>query len=335
MSMDKPKKPKRPGADRRWTLLLIGDHGNVISLKHFKAVVIGLGFLFFFAVVFAIVIFFQNKGTLKQNRDLKKWFAESEKQIEKLRHEKEILMARLVRAEVRAKENDSGNRQIPRKTKGVQPAAPASQATPKSEPAKGVEEKPSVPQTAQRAPAPEPTPPEKEEVEPNISVAVENFKVWRGSENKSLKAQFKIKNTSKGTKPLRVTGRTVVVLKGSDLRKAQWLVMPVVALSGERPSGKRGKSFSILRFRTMNFTSEAPSFSDQFETAAVYVFTKAGELLLEQDFPIKLPPAPVRSAVTPSSQKADGDATPSQKPGADAAESGDATNSLDRMPAVF
>jgi hypothetical protein len=335
MSMDKPKKPKRPGADRRWTLLLIGDDGNVISLKHFKAVVIGIGFLFFFAVVFATLIFFQYKGTLKQNRDLKKWFAASEKQIEKLRHDKEILMARLVRAEVRTKENDNGDRQIPQKMKGVQPAAPASQTAPKSEPANGVEEKPSAPQAVQRAPAPDPTPPEKEEVEPNISVAVENFKVWRESENKSLKAQFKIKNTSKGTKPLRVTGRAVVVLKGGDLRKTQWLVMPVVALSGEKPSGKRGKSFSILRFRTMNFTSRAPSFSDQFETAAVYVFTKAGELLLEQDFPIKLSPAPVRSADTPSDQKADVETTLRRKPGVEAPESGDATNSLDRMPAVF
>jgi hypothetical protein len=335
MSMDKPKKPKRPGADRRWTLLLIGDHGNVISLKHFKAIVIGIGFLFFFAVVFATVIFFQNKGILKQNRDLKKWFAESEKQIEKLRHEKEILMARLVRAEARAKENGNGDRQILQKMEDIQPAASAPQEAPKPEPAKEIEKEPSVPQTAQRTPAPEPTPREAEEVEPAISVAVENFKVWRESGNKHLNAQFKIKNTSKGTKPLRVAGRAVVVLKGEDLRKAQWLVMPAVGLAGDKPTGERGKSFSILRFRTMNYTSKAPHYSDQFEIAAVYVFTKAGELLLEQDFPIKLPPAPVRSEDRPSAQNADNETTSRRKPGAEASESGNTTNSLDRMPAVF
>jgi hypothetical protein len=335
MSMDKPKKPKRPGSDRRWTLLLIGDHGNVISLKHFKAIVIGMGFLFLFAVVFATVIFFQNKGTLEQNRDLKKWFAESEKQIEQLRHEKEILMARLVRAETRVKENANGDRLISQKMKDIQLEASAPQVAPKSEPAEGVEEKPSVPQAAQRAPALEPAPPEKEEAEPAISVAVENFKVWRESGNRNLNAQFKIKNTSEGTKPLRVAGRAVVVLKGEDLRKAQWLVMPAVGLAGDKPSGKRGKSFSILRFRTMNYTSKAPRFSDQFETATVYVFTNAGELLLEQDFAIKLPSAPVRSADTPSAQKADDDTTLRRKPGVEAPESGDATNSLDRMPAVF
>ena len=335
MSMDKPKKPKRPGADRRWTLLLIGGHGNVISLKHFKAIVMGIGFLFLFAIAFATVIFFQNKETLKQNKDLKKWFAESEKRIEKLRHEKEILMARLVRAEARTRENGNGDRQISQKMNTAQPAAPAPQAAPKPEPAKLVEEKPPAPQAVRPSSAPEATPLEKEEVEPAISVAVENFKVAHESGNKNLNARFKIKNTSKGTEPLRVDGRAVIVLKGDELKTAKWLVMPAVGLIGEKPSGKRGKSFSIQRFRTMNFTSNAPHYSHEFETAAVYVFTKTGELLLEQDFPIKLLPAPVRSADSPSAQKTDGDTTSRRKPGADAAESGDAVDSLNSMPSVF
>ena len=341
MSMDKPKKQKRPGADRRWTLLLIGDHGNVISLKHFKTIVMGIGFLFFFAVVFAAVIFFQHKETLKQNKDLKKWFTESEKQIEKLRHEKEILMARLVRAEARTKENGDEGRQNPQNMRDTQPEARAPQAAPKPEPAKVVEEKPPVPQAARPkptptpTPAPESTPPEKEEVEPAISVAVENFTVSRESGNENLNAQFKIKNTSKGTNPPRADGRIVVVLKGEDLRTDQWLVMPAVGLVGEKPSGKRGKIFSIQRFRTMNFTSKAPHHSHQFETAAVYVFTKSGELLLEQDFSIKLPPVPVRSAVTPSDQKASSETITNRKSGAEAPESGDSLNSLNSMPPVF
>ena len=335
MSMDKPKKTKRPGADRRWTLLLIGDHGNVISLKHFKTIVMGIGFLFFFAVVFAAVIFFQHKETLKQNKDLKKGFAESEKQIEKLRHEKEILMARLVRAEASTKENGDGDRQNPQNMKGTQPETRAPQATPKPEPAKVVAEKPPVPQAARPTPTPESTPPEKEEVEPAISVAVENFTVSRESGNDNLNAQFKIKNTSKGTNPPRADGRIVVVLKGEDLRTDQWLVMPSVGLVGEKPSGKRGKIFSIQRFRTMNFTSKAPHHSHQFETAAVYVFTKTGELLLEQDFSIKLPPVPVRSAITPSDQTASSETTTNRKSGAEAPESGDSLKSLNNMPQVF
>ena len=96
LSMNKSKTTKHPGADRRWTLLFIGDHGNVITLKHFKAIVIGIGFLFVIAVTVATVLFFRNQGILNQNKALHKRFADSENKIEKLRHEKEILMARLV-----------------------------------------------------------------------------------------------------------------------------------------------------------------------------------------------------------------------------------------------
>lgn len=333
MSKHKPKKPNHPAADRRWTLLFIGGHGNVITLKHFKAVVIGIGSLFFCAVIFATAILFQHKGTLKQNKDLRKRFTESEKQIEKLRHEKEILMARLVRAEAKTKDNLTESPQITQKMMDPQPAAPLPQVVlnPKPEPAKAVEEKAPVPQAALPTPAPR----ETEETEPDISVALENFKVWRETGDKNLNAEFKIKNTSQGTEPLRVTGRVVIVLKGDDLRTAQWLVMPAVGLAGDKPSGKRGKSFSILRFRTMNFTSEAPSYSDQFETAVVYVFTKTGELLLEQDFSVNLPPARVVSRVAPSAQTDSGEATSSLKGSSETPESGDATNSLNDIPSVW
>jgi hypothetical protein len=333
MSIDKTKKPKRPGADRRWTLLFIGDHGNVITLKHFKAVVIGIGSLFVLAVVFAAVLFIQNQEIHKQNNDLQKRFADSNKQIEKLRHEKEILMARLVRAEVKTKEKIAEEPQIPKKTKAAQarPPSPQVASKPKPKPVKAVEKKSAVPQTA----SPSPPPAETDEDEPVISVAVENFKVSRESYNQSLNARFKIKNTSTGLKPQKVAGRVIVVLKGEGLSIDQWLVMPAVGLAGGKPSGKRGRSFSIQRFYTMNLASKAPNYSDQFETAAVYVFNKTGELLLEQDFSINLPPAPIPSAGTPSTQTASGKRPSSSEPSGETPESGDATDSLNSMPPVF
>jgi hypothetical protein len=236
--MNKSKTTKRPGADRRWTLLFIGDHGNVITLKHFKAIMIGVGSLFFLAVVFAAVLFFQNQGILQQNNDLQKRFADSKKQIEKLRHEKEILMARLVRAEANKKESVAVERPIPQEKKVAQPTAAPPQVASKPKSVEAVKKKPAVPQAA----LPKPAPTETDEAEPVIRVAVENFKVLRESGNKNLNAQFKIKNTSTGTQPQRVDGRIVVVLKAHDLQANQWLVMPAVGLAGDKPSGKRGKS---------------------------------------------------------------------------------------------
>ena len=347
MNIQRPQKTKRPGADRRWTLLFIGDHGNVITLKYFKAIVIGIGTLFIIAVVLAAVLFFQNQETLNQNKALDKQFADSEKQIEKLRHEKEILMARLVRAEARLKENVTPEPKIRAESEPPKPAAPAPPAAPEPKSAKAAENKTAAPQAAR----PKPEPDEAAGAEPVLSVAVENFKVSREADNENLNAQFKIKNTS--PPPQRVSGRVVVVLKGDDLQVDQWLVMPAVGLVIDRPSGKRGKSFSIQRFYTMKLVSKAPNYSDQFQTAAVFVFTKTGELLLEQEFSVQVPPPP--PAVKPSAPKASEEkpsipsaseekpAVPtasekkssSPQPLGEAPESGDASDSLESIPSVW
>ncbi len=133
---------------------------------------------------------------------------------------------------------------------------------------------------------------------PVFSVAVENFIVSHASDRADLNAQFKIKNTSPESQ--KVAGHAVVVLKSKDLPKHKWLVMPAVGLVGDKPSGKSGKRFSIRRFRTMNLTSKTPKHSDKFRTAAVYVYLKSGLLLLEEDFPVELPPLPVADKQTPS-----------------------------------
>jgi hypothetical protein len=334
MNIYNPKKSKRPDADRRWTLLFIGDHGNVVTLKRFKAIVIGAGALFFLAIVSVAVLLFLNKGTLKQNNDLQRRFADSENQIEKLRHEKEILMARLVRAQAKTKENVAGVRQIQKKMKAAEPAAPPPQVASKPKPVKAGQKKPSVLRAAQ----PKPASAETDEAEAVISVAVENFKVSRELENKNLNARFKIKNTS--PEPQRVAGHVVIVLKGNDLQKDKWLVMPAVTLAGDKPTGRRGKQFSIQRFRTMSITSKAPNHSDQFQTAAVYVFTKTGQLLLEKDFSVKLLPAPLTSSDAPSAQTSSsktpsGETQTSEVASGETPPSDDPFNSLTSAPPVF
>ena len=58
MNIHNPKKSKRHDADKRGTLLFIGAHGNVVTLKRFKAIVIGAGALFFLAIVSVAVLLF-------------------------------------------------------------------------------------------------------------------------------------------------------------------------------------------------------------------------------------------------------------------------------------
>jgi hypothetical protein len=58
-----------------------------------------------------------------------------------------------------------------------------------------------------------------------------------------------------------------------------------------RPTGKqRGHSFGINYFKTMRLSTRAPKSPEKFETATVFVFTRQGDLLLEKQYPVKLPP---------------------------------------------
>jgi hypothetical protein len=296
MNSPMPKKSKRPGRDRRWTLLFIGDHGNVITLKWFKSIVLAAGVLFFVAIGAVAVLIFMNKAMLDENQGFRNRIENFQNKIEMLRHEKEILMARLVLAESKVKENAPKSQPSQAELNTDDQITPESQTVSKIETVEANKKMPSVPKTT----LPQPAALESSDIEPVFSVAVENFKVSRVSGSANLNAEFKIKNTSADSQ--KISGHAVVVLKGNDLPKHKWLVIPAVDLVGDRPSGKSGKRFSIQRFRTMRFTSRTPGNSDEFQTAAVYIFIKTGELVLQQDFPIKLPPLPALQSETPSAE---------------------------------
>lgn len=344
MNLNTHKKASRRKADRRWTLLFIGDHGNVITLKRFKAIIFAVGFFFLLAIVLLTVLFWGHQKTQQQYSDLQNSLQHAQQQIETLRHEKEILMARLVLAESKAKEETAEKHEPKESENAAEPVEPEPQKVVAAEPLPELREESSTPESSK----PSAVESQSRETEAIMKVAVENFKVSRESGNKNLMAQFKVKNTSRGYQ--RVDGRAVVLLKGADLNKNQWLVMPAVEFRGEKPSGKRGKSFSIQRFRTMNFRAKAPNHADQFQTAVVYVFTKKGELLLEQDFAITLPPLPAISSEPPAGDTLNREAQsaetrprqptspqkqPQKAPAAPAPLDDDVLESLENAPPVF
>ncbi len=339
MNLDRHKKTRRGGADRRWTLLFIGDHGNVITIKRFKAIIIAVGCLFCLVSAVLAYLIFSNQEARLKNKDLQTRYQQSQQQLETLRHEKDILMARLVVAESKAKEKMVASPSL----KESQTVAKAPDTEPptlgKPKPVSKPRQKSHTAQTRRPKPADNQIP----AAETVMQVAVENFKVSRESDHERLSAQFKIKNTSLGAQ--RAAGKAVVILKGADLKKEQWLVMPSVALAGHKPTGKRGKAFSIQRFRTMNFAAKAPDHTDQFQTAVVYVFDKNGQMLLEQDFAIHLPPLPAVSSQTPAEntparQTQPAKTPPAQKPtpktpAAPATPGDDILDSLEDAPPIF
>ena len=312
-------KPKRTKPDRRWTLLFIGDHGRVITLKRFKGIVFFAALVFVLSIAAIVLLYGHNVSINSKNEKLESSLELYQKRIQTLRHEKEILMARLVLAESRVKESidtapDSespkpwlANKQNePSQKESVEVAAKKDKTPAANPPAK---------------PKPKPEPPDI-----NLSVNVEDFNILKLSDPNKIKIQFKIKNTSPNSQ--RVSGHAIVVLKGDDLKPKMWLAVPPIGLVGGKPTGRqRGGSFSINYFRTMRFTTNKPQSPLDYNKAAVYVYTGKGQLLLEQEFLAEIPEP--RTPVPESSSSS----SPSTSPGSQTTSPGSAATGTGSPPA--
>jgi cell division protein FtsL len=267
--------------ETRWTLLYIGNRGKPITLKRFKTMVLFTLLVICVVIVLAAGLFFWNRNILREKNQLESQLKKLTEQSQELRHERDILLTRLVVAESRALYNQDslpGNQadeESPQRTKQdtkhSEQSAPFVMTTAEA-----------GDQNQQAKVQPGSTPPPS-----GLSVAIEEFKLSVKSANNSLKVQFKIKNTSPDSQ--HVAGHAIVVLKGEDIQQAQWVSLPGLSLVAGKPTGKQqGNAFGISNFKMMRFTASKPPSPDKFQTAAVYVYTQTGELLLEQDFPVNL-----------------------------------------------
>ena len=266
--------------DTRWTLLFIGNSGKPITLKRFKGMVLFTLIVVCVFIALAAGLFLWNRNILREKNQLESHLKNIEKQNQELRHEKDILLTRLVVAESRVPGNQDSmpkNQTVEESPERTEPDAnhaeqsvPLVMTTPKTEGQNQVE----VPSNSD--------PPGS-----GLSVAIENFKLSVRSDNNSLRVQFKLKNTSPYSQ--HVSGHAIVVLKGEEIQQNQWVSLPGISLVEGKPTGsQQGKAFGINNFKIMRFTASRPHSPERFQTASVYVFTQTGELLLEQDFPANL-----------------------------------------------
>ena len=267
-----------PGA--RWTLLFIGNRGKPITIKRFKGMVLitlcGLGLV----IALAVGLYWWNRSILQEKNLLDSKLQELTEQNQELRHERDILLTRLVIAESRALEKQDSvlERQSDEEPPGQTGQViydSASSAPPAVTTANNGDQ---IKVKAQ---------PDAESTAAGLSVAIEDFKLSVKSSNNSLRVRFKLKNTSSDSR--HVSGHAIVVLKGEKIQENQWVSLPGISLVGGKPTGKQqGNAFGIKNFKMMQFTANKSRSPELFQTASVYVFAKTGELLLEQDFPVKL-----------------------------------------------
>ena len=223
--------------------------------------------------------FVWNQKIIMENHDLKDDLGNLNERLDALRHDKDILMTRLVLAESRVQESLDGKIEKPAIDESSNQEQRVSENDDKSSPATAKIEEPPALKQAESQPNGAPTVSE-------LSVAVEDFQILNHSDVQRLKVLFKIKNTSPNSQ--KVSGHAIVVLGGEQ---TNWLPIPWISLVDGRPTGKqRGHSFGINYFKTMRLSTRSPKSPEKFQTVKVYVFTREGELLLEKEYPVKLPP---------------------------------------------
>jgi hypothetical protein len=218
-------------------------------------------------------------------------FRDLKAQIETLRYEKDVLLTKLVLAESRLKQSPLKTPPQASEAKNQPQESVVAEKTVKTVPATGIQKKPPI----EKASSPAST---NSRSDSGPSVAIENFKTYAQPDEKLLRVQYKIKNTSPNAQ--RVAGHTIVVLKGEQLRQNQWLTIPRISLSNGKPTGRqRGHSFGISNFKTMRIKTKLPKSPEIYRKASVFIFTQEGDLLLEKDFPVSLPALPPVAALKP------------------------------------
>ena len=289
------KAGKRTKPDKRWTILFIGNHGKTITLKRFKGMVILTCLVLCISIAIAVGLLYLSLNIRQEKNQLESDLQDLKAQIKAIRHEKDVLMTKLVLVESR---NKTGPAKIPPKH---------IEATPQQQKSNENEE---TRQSNQLAKVREKAPAARKDVptaavnlpELELSVAIEGFKISPRVGENLLRVQFKIKNTSPGSQ--RVAGHTIVVLNGEQRQQKKWLSIPAVSLSGGRPTGRqRGYSFGINNFKTMRLKANLPKSIEIYQKATVFIFTPKGDLLLEQDFPVHLPATPPATTSKPPSKK--------------------------------
>jgi hypothetical protein len=272
---------RTPAADRRWTVLFIGDHGQVIAFKRIKTVIgltVGVVTTALAAIAVLVVV---NAGLHARTRELKQQMETAQLQIQGLRAERDRLTAHVLLVETKMKES---------LTEGPPAAAPA------PEPIRAQKASDRSDAAAAGLPAAKESAPEVPDAKVALSVgmeenlAVEAFTIGLDAARQTLQLRYKLVVTRPGRHPL--AGHVVVVLKGEELGPQQWLVMPRVDLPQGRPSGQqKGYPFSISHSKAFAHAMPAPPAAHAFTQAVLYAFSHEGRLWLAKDYRVDLKPS--------------------------------------------
>jgi hypothetical protein len=272
---------RTPATDRRWTVLFIGDHGQVIAFRRIKTVIgltVGVVTTALAAIAVLVVV---NAGLHARTREFKQQMETAQLQIQGLRAERDRLTAHVLLVETKMKETLA---------EGPPAAAPAPEPI-RAE--KAIDRSDAV---AAGLPVAKESAPVVPDAKVALSVGleenltVEAFTIGLDAARQTLQLRYKLVVTRPGRRPL--AGHVVVVLKGEQLGPQQWLAMPRVDLPQGRPSGQqKGYTFSISHSKAFAHSMPAPPSAHAFTQAVLYAFSQEGRLWLAKDYSVDLKPS--------------------------------------------
>ncbi len=280
-----PKKTRKTG---HWTLLFVGDQGEVITIRKFKGLMLLAIFILVVALSVAASIYMLYKKPFEENRRLEAALAETARQVRSLGEERDLLLTRLGIAESRLKKTPDATASADQGT--AETPLPASLEKPPA--AEGA----TVPVTGavrmQPAPPAKPEAPRSpvtaSEIKPEVKIDVRAFQVLHDPEQKLLEVQFRLRNVN--VEVGAVSGRTFVFLANDQDEETGILTFPKVRIVDDKPGRIHlGRYFSISRFNTVKFKRAYAELPRPFNRATVFVYSGAGDLLLEKRFSIENP----------------------------------------------
>ena len=249
--------------NKKWTLLLVGDHGEIRYIRNFIGVIKTLLIALIIVVSVAVFYIVTYKNAKNENEDLLAALNTAQDQALSLRKEKDLLLVRLVVTEEKNKalttETKTGKKSNQVKSKKTKTSSVQKKAEKKQAP-------PLVPET-------------------RLKVAVDNFSYSISTNNSIIKTKFKLINKSLNSKS--IAGHSFVMLTNNSMDKNKWFVFPQVAIIDGKPAiVKKGRFFSISNYNIIKFSRKTPIKNiESFNEAKVFVYSSNGVLLLEKKFP--------------------------------------------------
>jgi len=283
---------KLPKRIRRWDLLLVDDHGKVMSFQYVKGLVILFVILVLFSFSVSMVLYCLYKDAQEKTAELQNSLETSREDAAVMQQEMRDLMVRLAKAQSKLPKRQQQKAPKVAKKKSPLVKAPPPPVIPK------VGTQARTPQaTADTKPAPQKTAPMPSLMK--IEVGVFDFSATFDGALKAVQVRFTIKNLNRNISE--IPGYIFAIMKTDMQDQKGWFPIPAVELTAGRPASiKTGQFFKIRNYKAVELRSKSIIGPKAFNRASVLIYSKKGELLLEKTYRVDIEVAAEVKAEPPS-----------------------------------